>query len=63
MRDYVYDVVLFARTEKGKEYMMTHSERVFAPDEVRAIELGVRRVPSEVMRRPVTRVAAYRVMN
>jgi len=62
-RRFTYDIVLFARTEQGKEYMMTYKERVFADDEVQAIETGVRRIPSEVMRRPVTRVAAHRVMS
>ncbi len=58
----MYDVHFFARTEKGKEYMVDHVETVYARGTGEALRLGLRRIPTEIMRRPITRVAAYRDM-
>lgn len=60
MRKDIYSVHFFARTEKGKEYMIDHVEEVLAEGVAEAIPLGMQRLPAEIMRRPVTRAVAYR---
>jgi hypothetical protein len=58
----MYSVHFYARSEKGKEYLIDHVEDVYCEGTDSAVSLGLRRLPSEIMRRPITRVEAYRDM-
>jgi hypothetical protein len=58
----MYDVHFFSRDGKGREIQLKHVERVFCDGEERAIALAFRRVPAEILRRPVHRAVAYRDM-
>lgn len=58
----MYSVHFFARTEKGKEYVVDHVEDVYCDSTEEAIQLGFRRIPNDILRRPVLRAEAYRDM-
>ena len=51
----MYDVHFFAKNPKGREYMLDHVEQVFCDAEETAIALAFRRLPNEILRRPVHR--------
>lgn len=58
----MYDVHFFGKDGKGREYMLDHTEHVFCDGEEMAIAMGFRRLPAEILRRPVHRAVAYRDM-